>query len=79
MKKLIQSVCGSTVSQNIVIAMAGMAKVYVGEIVEEACQSRDMAGEVGPLQPKHIREAVRKLRQNELVPNLRHKKKFNFR
>ena len=65
--------------QNAVIAMAGMAKVYVGEIVEEACKSRDKAGEVGPLQPKHIREAARKLRQRDLVPNERYKKSFNFR
>ena len=78
-RKLIQSVCGGTVSQNIVIAMAGMAKVYVGEIVEEACLSRDKLGETGALQPRHIREAVRKLRQQQLIPNERHKKTFNFR
>lgn len=73
------TVCGGTFSQNVVIAMAGMAKVYVGEIVEQACQARDVVEETGPLQPKHIREAVRKLRQDNKIPTTRYKKTFNFR
>lgn len=54
--------------------MAGMAKVYVGEIIETACESRDQLHELGPLRPKHIREAVRKLRKRNKVPNTRYKK-----
>lgn len=73
-----QSVSGGTVSQNVVIAMAGMAKVYVGEIVEAACEARDKMEETGPLKPKHIREAVRKLRQKNKIPN-RHKKVLLWR
>ena len=32
--KIIQTVCGKTVSADVVIAMSGMTKVFVGEIVE---------------------------------------------
>lgn len=54
-------------------------QVYVGEIVEEACQARESGGEEGPLQPKHIREAIRRLRKRDKVPNSRYKKVFPFR
>ena len=54
-------------------------QVYVGEIVEEACQSRESSNEEGPLQPKHVREAVRRLRKKDKVPNSRYKKVFPFR
>ena len=72
-RRLMQTACGITVSQNVVIAMSGMAKVLVGEVVELGCQARDTLGETGPLQPKHVREAVRKLRQQNKIVNSRHK------
>ena len=51
----------------------------MGEIVEEACQAREAGQEEGPLQPKHIRESVRRLRKRDKVPNSRYKKVFPFR
>ena len=59
--------------------MAGMAKVFVGEIVELGCQARDRVGESGPLQPKHIREAIRLLRQKNKTHSKRRNKIIIYR
>uniref|UniRef100_A0A1I7UQE1 Transcription initiation factor TFIID subunit 11 n=1 Tax=Caenorhabditis tropicalis TaxID=1561998 RepID=A0A1I7UQE1_9PELO len=62
---------GANVGQNVVIAIAGLAKVFVGEVVEEALDIRDLNEEEAknPLQPQHVRQAFLRLgEQGKLYP-----------
>lgn len=66
-KKFISSVIGQAVNPNLIIAVSGLAKVYVGEMVEMARAIQSEKNEEGPLLPSHIHEAHRRMYNR--VPN----------
>jgi len=70
-RKLISQVTGTPISVEIVIAMAGISKIFVGEIIETARTVMDEWRESGPIRPRHIREAYRKLKENNKIPYCR--------
>lgn len=73
-KKIVQTVSSKTVSASVVIAMSGIAKVFVGEIVEKALDIKTNWGDTGPLQPKHLREAFRVMKnESKIATSLRTK------
>ncbi|TFK25908.1 TAFII28-domain-containing protein [Coprinopsis marcescibilis] len=58
-RKVIQQTLGVQVSQPVAQIIAGVSKVFVGEIVEKAREVQARRGETGPLSPDHLREAYR--------------------
>ncbi|TFY81008.1 hypothetical protein EWM64_g3004 [Hericium alpestre] len=62
-RKVIQQTVGQQVSQPVAQVVAGIAKVFVGEIVEKAREVQERRGDTGPLSPDHLREAYRMYQQ----------------
>jgi transcription initiation factor TFIID subunit 11 len=60
-KKLTAAVAGSAPSLPTLIVIGGLAKQFVGELVEEGRRVMADRGEGGPLRPVHVQEAHRRL------------------
>lgn len=56
-------------SEQYIIAVKGLAKLFVGDVVESALEVKKQLGDKGALQPKHLREAYRRLRQQGVIPS----------
>lgn len=69
MKKLLQQVLQTTLSLNVVITMSGIAKLFVGELIETARMIAHERGHTGALLPEHVHEAYQLLDSRGRVPH----------
>ncbi|GKV26284.1 hypothetical protein SLEP1_g35617 [Rubroshorea leprosula] len=69
MRRLLVSITGSQkISLPMTIVVCGIAKLFVGELVETARIVMTERKESGPIRPCHIREAYRRLKLEGKVP-----------
>ncbi|CAN7109305.1 unnamed protein product [Brassica rapa subsp. narinosa] len=69
MRKLLQGVTGSQkISMPVIIVNCGIAKMFVGELVETARVVMGERNDSGPIRPCHIRESYRRLKLEGKVP-----------
>ncbi|PWA87055.1 TAFII28-like protein [Artemisia annua] len=69
MKRLLASITGSAkISMPMTIVVSGIAKIFVGELVETAKMIMTERNETGPIRPCHIREAYRRLKLEGKIP-----------
>ncbi|KVH91213.1 transcription initiation factor TFIID subunit 11-like [Cynara cardunculus var. scolymus] len=69
MKRLLGSITGSNkISMPMTIVVSGIAKIFVGELVETAKVVIIERKETGPIRPCHIREAYRRLKLEGKIP-----------
>ena len=76
-KKLANQVLNQSIGNNVTIVIAGLAKVFVGEIVEKAREIQARCGHTGPLTPDHLRDAYRLYGiETGLVPDARKRRRL---
>lgn len=69
-KKTVQNITGNQVTSSVSIIIAGVSKVFVGEIIELALEVMEERNEEPPLRPAHLREALERYREvKNRVPN----------
>lgn len=79
-KRVMHTVVDQSCNPNTIMLLGGVAKVFVGELVEEAKDVMHEWNESGPLQPSHLLEAHRRLRTRAQVlpPCSRLRKRRNW-
>eukprot|EP01125_Pyxidicula_operculata_P000735 TRINITY_DN10687_c0_g1_i1.p1 TRINITY_DN10687_c0_g1~~TRINITY_DN10687_c0_g1_i1.p1 ORF type:complete len:252 (-),score=72.27 TRINITY_DN10687_c0_g1_i1:171-926(-) len=79
-KKYMNIVSGCKVNHNTVIVMAGITKIFVGEIIEAAKEIMDEYGETGPIRPEHLREAYQRVKvEGKMLYSKKQKRLFHFK
>ncbi|XP_051116014.1 transcription initiation factor TFIID subunit 11 [Andrographis paniculata] len=69
MKRLLTSITGSAkISIPMTIVVSGIAKMFVGELVETARIVMGERRDSGPIRPSHMREAYRRLKLEGKIP-----------
>ncbi|KAL0311309.1 UNVERIFIED_CONTAM: Transcription initiation factor TFIID subunit [Sesamum angustifolium] len=69
MKRLLTSITGSAkISIPMTIVVSGIAKMFVGELVETARVVMAERKDTGPIRPCHMREAYRRLKLDGKIP-----------
>eukprot|EP01090_Pellita_catalonica_P000204 TRINITY_DN10142_c0_g1_i1.p1 TRINITY_DN10142_c0_g1~~TRINITY_DN10142_c0_g1_i1.p1 ORF type:complete len:169 (+),score=38.60 TRINITY_DN10142_c0_g1_i1:65-508(+) len=66
-KRIMQSISGASIGLRTIIVMAGISKIFVGELVEESRTVMTEWNQEGPIMPEHLREAYRRLRLKNKV------------
>ncbi|KAF5190993.1 Transcription initiation factor tfiid subunit [Thalictrum thalictroides] len=67
--QLLASITGSPkISVPMTTVVSGIAKMFVGELVETARMVMNERRETGPIRPCHIREAHRRLKLEGKIP-----------
>lgn len=75
-RRIMSGIAGVPISQPMSVIMGGITKIFVGELIEHARQVQQLYyHETGPLQPKHLREAYRIMKNKGLVPSSVHKRR----
>lgn len=67
-KKMMTSATESPLGEDFVIAMKSIAKVFVGELVEEARSLMTEEGQEGEITPKYLERAYKRLDENKKLP-----------
>ena len=58
MRQMMHDILGSSTERGAIV-LSGVAKMFVGDLIESARERMTAAGESGPIQPSHIRSAHR--------------------
>jgi len=67
MRRLMSEMLGSSTERGAIV-LAAVSKMFVGELVENARERMTAAGETGPIQPSHLRQAHRQAQRDGTLP-----------